>query len=84
MDKLDLAKELFEFIDAKGDLNKTMLEVLHTKDRQKALEMLVENTVNDIYMYGKIRYKTGADPSESLDDKTIERMKKMLFDILQT
>ena len=82
MDVEKITVEFVNFINQKEQLNTAMLPLLKEKDRQKIIEIIVENTVDDIFMYGKLRYLVGSDPSEPLSDKDREIFKKKLFDIM--
>jgi len=83
---MDIAKVTFEFVNfiqQKEQLNKDILPLLEERNREKLIETIIENTVDDIFMYGKLRYLVGSDPSEPLSDEIRERIKKTLFDILK-
>ena len=54
-----------------------------TMNKQKLKEVLVENAVEDVYFFGKMRYITGVDPSKPLEKEIREGMKNQLLKILE-
>lgn len=85
MDIQKIVQEFTEFIMSKHDLNDKMSKSLLDKSlsKQQLKEMLVENAVDDVYLFGKIRNTIGIDPSEPLTDKVREGMKKDLLSQLE-
>ncbi len=83
MDIEKITSEFINFIQQKEQLNNALLPLLKEKDRQKIIEALVENAIDDIFTYGKLRYLVGSDPSDPLSDETREKIKQRLFDILK-
>ena len=83
MDMEKIPVEFVKFISQKEHLSTELLPLLKKKDKQKLLELIVENTSDDVFMYGKLRHLVGSDPSEPLTDKTREKIKQRLFEILK-
>ena len=73
-----------EFIKQKDQLYREMHQLVKSKerDRQKILEIIVENAADDVMMYGELAYRVGVDP-ERFDEVTKEKLKLLLFHILK-
>ena len=79
-----LQREMAEFIMQKDQLCREMHQLVTSKekDRQKILEIIVENATDDVMMYGRLAYHVGVD-SERFDEVTKEKLKFLLFHILK-
>ena len=86
-------QDLAIFLDHKHTMSEDLLELLcsKTKDRNKLLELLVENAADDVVMYGKLSHTAyvamfgelprtpDADRMLPLDDRKKEVVKYQLF-----
>ena len=79
-----LQRKMIEFIKQKDQLCREMHQLVKSKerDRQKILEIIVENATDDVMMYGELAYLVGVDP-ERFDEVTKEKLKFLLFHILK-
>ena len=75
---------MVEFIKQKEQLYREMHQLVTSKekDRQKILEIIVENATDDVMMYGRLAYRVGIDP-ERFDEVAKEKLKFLLFHILK-
>ena len=71
------------FISQKEQLHTSIIPFLKENNRQKILELIVENTVEDISIFGKLINLMDSDPSPPLSDKDREKFKLILFNILK-
>ena len=83
MDLLKVAEEVAKLVDAKADFNKMLFNVLQTKDKNKLIEILVEDAAYDIQLMGRLTHILGLDPTPPLSDITTENIKKKMFKILE-
>ena len=81
MDSLEVAAEVMKLVDRKADFNRALYEILQTKDKDKMIEILIENAAYDIQSIGRMAYVAGLDPTSPLDDMTTEALKRKLFRI---
>ena len=65
--------------DAKADFNRVLFEVLQTKDKNKLIEILVENAAYDIRQMGRLSHVLGMDPTSPLSDIATEKLKAKMF-----
>ena len=72
-----------QFIESKFELRNRLHPLLKSKDKDKIVECLVENMVEDVYMIGKIGSTAGYDPTNPLSDLTREQLKAGLFEVLK-
>lgn len=56
---------------------------MKSKDKDKIVECLVENMVDDVYMIGKMGSVMEYDPTNPLNDLARERLKDILFEIFK-
>ena len=78
--KDESVKLLTELLSSKILLNKDLYEATHPEENtQKIIEILVENAVNDLAVYGKLRAIEGYQEDSVLDEKQIENLKRKLF-----
>ena len=71
-----------EFIQQKMDLGNQLYSLLKTKNKEKLMECVIENMVEDVFLIGKMRYIAEVDPTEPISDLTREKLKAFLFEIL--
>jgi len=78
--KDESVKLLTELLSSKIILNKDLFDATHPKeDTQKIIQVLIENAVNDLATYGKLRAIEGYQEDSILDEKQIEQLKRKLF-----
>ncbi len=84
LDIKNIQRELGEFIMQKDQFYRELHQLITSqeKDRQKILELVVENAVDDVKIYGKLVHLTGSDPY-TLDDTFAENLKRILFHVLK-
>ncbi len=74
---------LFEFLSGKEVLTRYFTkDSLLKLDKRIILERMIENTVEDIVTYQKIRHLMGAEMDEPLSQVEQERLKKVIFDVV--
>jgi len=77
--KKESEKLLVDLLTSKILLNKDLYDATHPENKQKIIEVLVENAVNDLAVYGKLRAIEGYQEDSVLDVKQIENLKRKLF-----
>ena len=77
--KDESVKLLTELLSSKILLNKDLYEATHPESKQKIIQVLVENAVNDLVVYGKLRAIEGYQEDSLLSEKQIEQLKRKLF-----
>ena len=79
-----LQREMAEFIKKKEQLYREMHQLVTSKekDKQKILEIIVENAADDVMMYGELVYRVGVDTGR-FDEVAKEELKFLLFHILK-
>lgn len=77
--KEESVKLLTELLISKIFLNKDLFEATHPEDKQKIIQVLIENAVNDLAVYGKLRAIEGYQEDSVLNEKEIEQLKRKLF-----
>ena len=84
LDIENIQKELIEFMKQKDQFYREMHQLIKNKekDRQKILELVVENATDDIKMYGNLTHFADSDP-DTLNDTFAENLKRVLFHILK-
>ena len=71
-----------EFLQQKMDLGSQLYSLLETKNKEKLMECVIENMVEDVFLIGKMRYIAEVDPTGPISDLTREELKAFLFEIL--
>ena len=61
MNGFEVLAEVGKMTDAKADFNRVLFEVLQTKDKNKLIEILVENAVYDIRQMECLDHVLGMD-----------------------
>ena len=64
---------------SKTHLDKDLFKVTHPENKQRIIEILIENAVDDITIYGKIRAIEGYQEDSILTEKELEDLKRKLF-----
>ena len=77
--KEESIKLLTELLRSKIFLNKDLYDATHPENKQKIVEVLIENAVNDLVIYGKLRFIEGYQEESILNEKEIESLKRKLF-----
>ena len=72
-----------QFIESKFELRYRLHPLLKNKDKDKIVECLVENMVEDIHMIDKMGSAMEYDPTNPLNDLTKEQLKAGLFEVLK-
>ncbi len=84
MDVLDkIRNEVIQFIESKSILNSELYNALLANDKGKIIEILVENGIEDIKIFGKLRYISEQDPDLPLTTEEVEKLKRKLFKMLK-
>ena len=79
---IDLSKiqtNIVELVYQKIILYDELLKVIKTRDTRKIIEVVAENTADDIDWIMDMRYAAKTDPSPSLGDIKKEDLKQLLF-----
>ena len=77
--KSESVKLLTELLCSKIFLNKDLFVATHPENAQKIIQVLIENAVNDLAVYGKLRAIEGYQEDSLLNEKQIEQLKRKLF-----
>jgi len=68
---------------SKTHLNTDLFQATHPEIKQRIIEILIENAVDDLGIYGKIRAIEGYHEDSILTEKELEQLKRKLFSACQ-
>ena len=75
--------EVMNMMGAKADFIRALSEVVQYGDKNKLIEVLVENAAHDIQLVGSIMHLLGASPTEPLSDIDTEDLKAKMFKLVE-
>ena len=64
---------------SKTHLDKDLFQATHPEIKQRIIEILIENAVDDLKIYGKIRSLEGYQENSILTETELELLKRKLF-----
>jgi len=79
--KIDI--EIQEFIRTKHVFDAEFMTTIMLKDKDRLLEILIENGLEDSRFCSKIRYLSKKDPFHDINEGVVEGLKEHLFKIMK-
>ena len=71
-----------EFLKTTAETTPRIFETMHYRNRQKAIEVLIDNMIDNLFTYGKIRLLLGKD-AQRFTEEELDNVKRNLLSLIK-